>query len=94
MATKNIQKRIINMRIHEESDLYAEMDPDHKMLSDDTISYFERVYLRKHRKIEEDYVINITSDVHVYEERVKENICEEFTQRIDDISHVLWLLTI
>ena len=44
MATKSIQKRIINMRTHEESDLYAEMDPDHKMLSNDTISYFVRVF--------------------------------------------------
>ena len=94
MNSNTIDTRIIKVKIHEESDLYAEMDPDHKMLSDDTISYFERVYLRKHRKIEEDYVINITSDVPVNEERVKENICEEFTQRIDDISHELRLLMI
>ena len=66
-----MKTQIVKIKIHEESDLYAEMDPDHKMLSDDTISYFERVYLRKHRKIEEDYVINITSDVPVNEERVK-----------------------
>lgn len=70
------------------------MDPDHKMLSNDTISYFERVFLRKQRRIDENYVISIISDVPVNEERVKENICGEFTERIDEISHELRVLMI
>lgn len=94
MASKNIKTRNFNLRIHEESDLYSEMDPNRRMLSADTVSYLERVFLRKQRRIDENYVINIISDVPVNEERVKENILEEFTQQIDEIKYELRVLRI
>ena len=36
--------REIRMKIHEESDLYSEFDPDQNMLSDETIAYFTRSF--------------------------------------------------
>ena len=94
MAAKNLEPKNINMRIHNESDLYSEMDPDHKMLSEDAVSYLERVFLGKYRSVDDRYVITVISDTPVNEERVKKNIQEEFTLRLDNTRYELKVLMI
>lgn len=63
--------REIKLRVSDESALYSEMDPDRNMLSDDVIGYLTRVFLNKHRRLRENYVIRILSDTPIDEEHIK-----------------------
>ena len=80
MAVKEIK-----LKIHDESELYAPMDPDGNLISDDVIDYLSRVFLNKHRRIREDYVISIISDDPVNEEHARKAIQDEFDRQKDDI---------
>ena len=44
MSTKEI-----NLKIHEEADLYSAFDPEQKLLSEDVTAYLTQNYLNKHR---------------------------------------------
>lgn len=37
----------VNLKIHEESDLYSPYDPKQKLLSEDVLSHLERNYINK-----------------------------------------------
>lgn len=81
--------REIKLKIHEEDDIFSPMDPDQSMLSEDVADYLSRVFLNKHRRLREDYVIKIISDTPVNEENVKNAICREFDRQKDDIRYSL-----
>ena len=82
MSTKEI-----NLKIHEEADLYSAFDPEQKLLSEDVTEYLARNYLNKHRSLKEKYVIHIISDGPVNEEKVRKNFAEYFTVEKDNISY-------
>ncbi|MBR4728469.1 MAG: hypothetical protein IK080_11335 [Clostridia bacterium] len=84
MATKDFK-----LKISEESDLYCPFDPDQEILSEEVIDYFTRVFLNKHRRLHEDYVIRIISDTPVNEARVKAAIQSEFDRQKDDLRFAL-----
>ncbi|MBQ6268054.1 MAG: hypothetical protein IJK64_09845 [Clostridia bacterium] len=84
MATKDFK-----LKIAEESDLYSPFDPDQEILSEDVIDYFTRVFLNKHRRLHEEYVIHIISDTPVNETRVKAAIRSEFDRQKDDLRYAL-----
>ena len=54
MSTKEI-----NLKIHEEADLYSAFDPEQKLLSEDVTEYLARNYLNKHRSLKEKNVLHI-----------------------------------
>ena len=77
--------RDIKLKIHEESDLFSPLDPDQNILSEEAIDYFTRIFLNKHRRLREEYVIHIISDVPVREDHVRDSIMNEFDRQKDDI---------
>ena len=81
--------REIKLKIHDESELFSPLDPDQTMLSDDVIDYLARVFLNKHRRLRESFVIHIISDEPVNETHVKDAIHAEFDRQQDDIHHAL-----
>ena len=84
--------REIKLKSHDESEIFSPMDPDQMMVSDDVVDYLSRVFLNKHRRIKENYVLRIISDTPVDEEHVKGSIRREFEQKKDDIHYALkWL---
>ena len=82
MSTKEI-----NLKIHEEADLYSAFDPEQKLLSEDVTEYLARNYLNKHRSLKEEYVLHIISDTTVNEEKVRRNFAEYFTVEKDNVSY-------
>ena len=76
MTTRNIK-----LKIHEESDLFSPLDPDQNILSEEAIDYFTRIFLNKHRRLREEYVIHIISDVPVREDHVRDSIMNEFDRQ-------------
>ena len=89
MITKEIK-----MKIHDESEFFTPLDPDQNMISDDVVEYFSRVFLAKHRKLHEKYVIRILSETSVDEEHIKSGIKSEFEQKRDDLHYALKKLTV
>ena len=89
-----MEERVIKLKIHEESELYAALDPDQNTLSDEAVSYLTRCFLSKHRKLREQYAIEIVSDAPLNEEHVMEVIRGEFLQQKDDIRYGLKRLAI
>ena len=81
--------REIKLKIHDESELFSPLDPDQMMISDDVIDYLSRVFLNKHRRLRESFVIHIISDEPVNEAHVKNAIQTEFDRQKDDIRHAL-----
>ena len=47
------------LKIRWEADLYSPMDPDQRMLYEEAIDHFTRLFLNKHRELKEDYEIHI-----------------------------------
>ena len=86
--------REIEMKIHEESDLYSSLDPKQELLSEDVTQYIARNYLDKHRSLKENYIIHIISDTPVNEEKVKKSIGEHYTTEQDNIRYELKKLTV
>ena len=86
--------REIEMKIHEESDLYSSLDPKQELLSEDVTQYIARNYLDKHRSLKENYIIHIISDTPVNEEKVKKSIVEHYTTEQDNIRYELKKLTV
>ena len=87
--------RDIKLRVHDESELFSPLDPDQNMLSDDVIDYLSRVFLNKHRRLRESFVIHIITDVPVEnEEHIKAAIYKEGARRKDDIRYALKQLMI
>ena len=86
--------REIEMKIHEESDLYSSLDPKQELLSEDVTQYIARNYLDKNRSLKENYIIHIISDTPVNEEKVKKSIVEHYTTEQDNIRYELKKLTV
>ena len=84
----------LQMKIHEESELFSPFDPQQNLLSDDAIVYFERIYVHKHRRIKEDYKLQIISDTPLDEEKIRQKIKNHFLQEIDDLNYALRVLTL
>ena len=82
MATNEIK-----LKIHEESDMFTDYDPDQRMLSEDVGAYLIRCYENKHRKNREDLVIHIFSDTPVDEKRVKQAIKNHCAQEKSNNRH-------
>lgn len=89
MITKEIK-----LKIHEETDLYSEYDPDQNLLADDVAGYLQHNYLSKHRVSNEKYTIHIYSDEPVNEERVRTRIRDYFTMEKDNISYGIRKMTL
>lgn len=70
----------INLKIHEESDLFSPVDQEQQQLSDDVLSCISRNYLVKHKNNKEKYVIHIYSDMPVDEKNVREKIRTYYQQ--------------
>lgn len=81
--------REIKLRVQDESDLYDPMDPDRNMLSEDVVSYLTRVFLNKHRRLREEYVLHIISDTPVDETHIKETVRTEFDRQKNDLRFAL-----
>ena len=79
----------IKLKIQDESEFFSPMDPDQNMLSDEVISYLTRVFLNKHRRLRENYVITVISETPVNEDRIKNAILREFEQQKDDAGYAL-----
>lgn len=82
-------KQEIKLKVNDESELYSPMDPDQNMLSDDAAAYLSRVFLNKHRRMRENYVIRIISDAPVQEARIQQTIRKEFDRQKDDVRFAL-----
>ena len=78
-----IATRIIKLKIHDEQDLFSEYDPDHKMMSEDLLSFISR-----------SFVIHIESDTPVNQESVKQRIREYFGYERDMVKKDLRLLSL
>ena len=61
----------IQLKIHDESDLFTPFDPEQKMISEEVNDYLVRNYQNKFKKAKEKYDLHIISDVPVDEECVK-----------------------
>lgn len=83
----------INLKIHEEDELFSPYDPQKKLLSEDVLSYLERNYINKHRHLHDQFTIHIYSDTPVNEKAVKERFANYFTQEMDNTSYLLKQLT-
>ena len=79
MSTKEI-----NLKIHEEADLYSAYDPEQKLLSEDVTAYLSQNYLNKHRSPKEEYVLHIISDAPVNEEKVRKTFAEYYSVEKDN----------
>lgn len=89
-----MKTRDINIKIHEESDLYASFDPQQKLLSEDLILYLARNYLNEHRSVQEQYVLHFYSDTPVDGERIKRRISEYYTKEMENLNCQLRNLTV
>lgn len=65
-------ERTIKLKIHEESDLFSELDPDQELISDDVQAYLTRKFNYAHKTDLESYSIRSISDTPVNEENVRE----------------------
>ena len=77
----------LQMKIHEESDLFSPYDPQQNVLSEDVLAYWERIFVHKHRRMKEDYYIHIISDTPLDEEKVRQKIKNHFLQEKDDLDY-------
>ena len=82
----------INLKIHEESDLYSPYDPSGIHLSEDVIEYFSRCYLETHEKDKENVLIRIESDTPVDRKTVEERIRAHFGREVKVARHSLKIL--
>ena len=71
-----IATRIIKLKIHDEQDLFSEYDPDHKMMSEDLLSFISRSFAKVDKNNRDDYMIHIESDTPVNQESGKQRISE------------------
>ena len=83
----------INLKIHEESDLYSPYDPKQKLLSEDVLSHLERNYINKHRSIGERFVLHIYSDTPLNEKDVVSSFSDYYSQEIENLSYQIKKLT-
>lgn len=67
----------IELRIHEESDLFSPLDPRQMQLSEDVISYLTRNTEIIYRKCKGKFAIHIFSDTPVNEDKVKKAFREQ-----------------
>lgn len=72
----------INLKIHEEADLYSPYDPSGVHLSEDVIAYFSRCYLETHEKDKEKVLLRIESDTLVDRKTVEERIRAHFGREL------------
>ena len=72
----------INLKIHEEADLYSPYDPSGVHLSEDVIAYFSRCYLETHEKDKEKVLLRIESDTPVARKTVEERIRAHFGREL------------
>lgn len=79
--------RETKLKIHDESEFFSPMDPDQSMISDEVIAYLSRVFLNKHRRLRESFVLRIISDETVNEDHIRNMIREEFDRQKDDIRY-------
>ncbi len=59
------------------------------MISDEVIAYLTRVFLNKHRRLQEQFVLRIISDTPVNGTRIKDAIRCEFDRQKDDVRYAL-----
>ena len=89
-----IATRIIKLKIHDEQDLFSEYDPDHKMMSEDLLSFISRSFAKVDKNNRDDYMIHIESDTPVNQESVKQRIREYFGYERDMVKKDLRLLSL
>ena len=82
------EKRM-KIKIHEQSDLLSEYDPDQQMLSEDIVEYIIRCYHHMKLSARECPVIRIYSDTPVNEEEVTEKIHDNFRREIEVVNRTL-----
>ena len=82
-------EKTMKIKIHEQSDLFSEYDPDQDMLSEDIIGYIIRCYQHMKLSARECPVIQIHSDTPVNEEEVAEKIRDNFRREIDVVNRTL-----
>ena len=73
-----LTKNVMKIKIHEESDLFSDYDPDQKMLTEDIFEYIFRSFQQMKSGRKEDHEIHICSDLPVNEENVTEKIRQFF----------------
>ena len=89
MATQTVK-----LKIHEESDLFTELDPDQRIMSEDVVSYLTDCFQQVHKKDGEDYVIHIDSDTPVDHESVKQRVQEHFRREKETVKNSLKKLSL
>ena len=89
-----IATRIIKLKIHDEQDLFSEYDPDHKMMSEELLSFISRSFAKVDKNNRDDYMIHIESDTPVNQESVKQRIREYFGYERDMAKKDLRLLSL
>ena len=93
MSSVMAEKKM-KIKIHEQSDLFSEFDPDQCMLSEDIIAYIIRCYQHMKLKSQEYPVILIQSDTPVNEEEVTEKIRNNFRRETEVVNRTLRKLII
>ena len=88
-----METKEIRIKIHDESDLFSQFDPDQNMLSDEMVTYLARNYLNQHRAIKEHFAIRIISDVPVNQETVKQRIQAYYSREKKNTKFLLKKLT-
>ena len=82
----------INLKIHEEADLYSPYDPSGVHLSEDVITYFSRCFLETHEKDRENVLIRIESDTPVDRKTMEERIRAHFGRELKITRHDMKIL--
>ena len=84
----------IKLRIHEESDLFSEYDPDQEMLDEGVHDYLVSNYLNKHRFNRDQYTLRIISDEPLNEKSVEERIKNYYAGQKDNVAFNVKKVTI
>ena len=84
-----MNEKMMKIKIHEESDLFSEFDPDQRMLSEDMIGYIVRCFQGMKTGRKADHVIQICSDTPVDEESAAEKIRDNFRREKEIINRTL-----
>ena len=84
----------LQMKIHEESDLFSPYDPQQNLLSEDVLTYWARIFVHKHRRMKEDYSLHIISDTPLDEENVRQKIKDHFLQEKEDLDYAVRRLSL
>ena len=83
----------IKLKIHEEADLFSDLDPDQMMLSEAVTGYLNYNYMKMHRNHNEQFKLRIISDTPVDEQRVTERIRDYYQQELSNSAFALKRLT-